>query len=81
MFILAILIVALAVYVVYDNFPPSKGKIEGLVYKQATVVLSYEDPSNSLISEMFNNAKVDVEKLEKNSDGYIATCKIGNHNF
>lgn len=80
-FIFAILIVALAAYVVHDNLTPSKGEIEDLIYKQAAIVLSYEDTSNPLISAMFNNAEVDVEKVEKGSEGYVASCKIGNYNF
>ena len=80
-FIFTILIVGLIAYIVYINLPPSKGRVEGMIYKQAAVVLSYENSSNPLITALVNNADVDVEKVDKISDGYIATCKIGNHDF
>jgi len=80
-FIFTILIVGLIAYIVYINLPPSKGRVEGMIYKQAAVVLSYENSSNPLITALVNNADVDVEKIDKISDGYIATCKIGNHDF
>lgn len=80
-FIFTILIVGLIAYIVYINLPPSKGRVEGMIYKQAAVVLSYENSSNPLITALVNNADVNVEKVDKSSDGYIATCKIGNHDF
>lgn len=80
-FLIAVIVVALAAYGILENLPPSKGKVEGIIYKQAAVVLSYENSSNPLITALVNNADVDVEKVDKSSDGYIATCKIGNHDF
>ncbi len=80
-FLIAVIVVALVVYGILENLPPSKGKVEDMVYKQAAVVLSYENSNNPLITALVNNADVDVEKVEKTSDGYTATCKIGNHNF
>ena len=80
-FLIAVIVVALTAYEILENLPPSKGKVEGMIYKQAAVVLSYENSSNPLITALVNNADVDVEKIDKSSDGYIATCKIGNHDF
>ena len=80
-FLIAVIVVIISVYGILDNLPPSKGKVEDMIYKQAAVVLSYENSSNPLITALVNNADVDVEKIDKSSDGYIATCKIGNHDF
>ncbi len=80
-FLIAVIVIATAVYVIAENLPPSKGKVEGMIYLQAANVLSYESTNNPLVKEFIGNAQVEVEKLEKSSDGYVATCKIGNHSF
>jgi len=34
-FLIAVIVVALAAYGILENLPPSKGKVEGMIYKQA----------------------------------------------
>ncbi|MDY3304602.1 MAG: hypothetical protein SOW78_10085 [Clostridia bacterium] len=80
-FLIAVIVIGFVAYGVLESLPPSKNEVEGMIYKQAAIVLSYENSSNPLITALVNNAYIDVEKVDKSSGGYIASCKIGNHNF
>ena len=80
-FLITLVLVALVSFGVYKNLPLSKGKVENMIYKQAAVLLSYKNTNNPLIVALGNNADVKVKNVVKGSEGYIATCEVGNHNF